>query len=152
MKAVKINNPVWIGKLGDSIHKYVKRVSPVGVTHETLYTYFAKLAQFGGDLAEFWVVLDEEKGPQGFAAWFVMDLPHIGTAMFDHFFSWGQPKTVSSMLLTEFVAFMKRKNCVYLKAIPRNDAMIRYIEKKAADFGFEIYDVRNGYIIGGRIK
>jgi len=152
MKTIKINNPLYIGRLGEYIQKYVKRISPVGITYESLYTYFARIAQFGGNLSEFWIVMDEEDTPTGFASWSVLDLPHISTALFDHFYTWSKDKKTANALLEEYVNFMKIHNCKYFKALPRNDGMIRYIEKIAPKFNIEILSVQNGSMVGRRLK
>ena len=152
MKAIKINNPIYIGKLGEYIQKYVKRVSPVGITYESLFTYFARIAQFGGELSEFWVCFDDEENPSGFATWCVLDIPHISTALFDHFYTWSKDKKTAVALMEQYVAFMKKHNCLFFKALPRNDAMIKYIQKISAKFDIEIVSVQNGCIIGRRLK
>ena len=152
MKAIKITNPLYIGALGEHIQKYVKRVAPVGITYESLFTYFTQVVQFGGVMSEFYVCFDDENQPAGFASYAVLGLPYISTALFEHFYVWSKDKTTASVLLEEYCNFMKTHNCIYFKAFPRNDGMIEYIKKVAGKFDIEITDVKNGSIIGRRVK
>ena len=55
-KAVKISNPNWLGSLGPQINSFYEKVQTPTITYETLYTYFLRSVQYGGERAEFWVV------------------------------------------------------------------------------------------------
>ena len=52
-KLVKIQNPEWLGYLAPQIKTFLEKAYVPTVTYETLYTYFLRTIQRGGDVAEF---------------------------------------------------------------------------------------------------
>ena len=135
-KAVKISNPNWLGSLGPQINSFYEKVQTPTITYETLYTYFLRSVQYGGERAEFWVVFKGEE-PIAFAHWFVCDLPHRGVVFCDYMYSWNRMREPVELLLDEFIAFGKKKHAPIYKGTAINESVYRVFRKAASKRGFE---------------
>lgn len=139
MKAIKANNPLYIGQLAKRIQEYHRRIAIPGITYETLYSYFTGVIQHGREAAEFWMVLDDAD-PLGFAVFTVMPIPYIGTVHFDHIYVWGKEKGTSGLLVDEFVKFSERHNAVLGDITARNKATYRLFKRMVEKKGFAVVD------------
>ena len=138
-KLVKITNVVWLGQLGPQIKVFYDKVGTQTITYETLFAYFSRTVQHGGDVAEFWVVFKDEE-PLAFAHWFVCDLPHRGTVFCDYVYSWNRMREPVQMLLDKFIEFGKLKRAPIYKGTAINEAVYRVFRKAASKMGYE-FDV-----------
>lgn len=137
LKLTKISNPNWMGILAPQINTFCEKVASPTITYETLYTYFLKIVQFGGDNAEFWVVFKDDE-PMAFASWHVPDLPHRGMVFCDFVYSWNRMREPASMLLDEFIEFGKRKHAPIYKGTAVNEAVYRVFRKAASKRGYNL--------------
>jgi hypothetical protein len=133
----KITNPNWMGILAPQIKTFCDKAGVPTITYETLYTYFLRTVQQGGEFAEFWVVFKNEE-PIAFAHWFVSDLPHRGLVYCDYLHSWNRMREPAQMLLDEFINFGKKKHSPIYKGTAINQAVFRVFRKAAAKRGYQL--------------
>jgi len=138
MKAFKITNTLWLGGISNIISDFYKKIDIETIGYEQLFTYFANTVQFGGILAEFWVVFDDDKIPAAFAHWMIKGLPHRGVVYCDFIYSTSKNPEVADMLIVEFLEFSKRSRCVYLEGDAINEALFRLFSKVAEKHGYII--------------
>ena len=131
LRAIKINNPLWIGNIAAMIQKYVDILKVPSITYETLYTYFVNIAQYGGDNSEFWVVFSDDE-PIAFGCWFVRGLPHRGATFFDHIYSWNRMSDPVGLLCDEYIKFSDRHNCPIYEGVAINEVVWK-VHKRNAD-------------------
>lgn len=137
MKATKITRPMYIGNIGPQIANYCKKVDIPNMAYETLYQHMTNMVQFGGDLAEVWVVFNEDK-PVCFATWVVESNPVISTAFWDHIYKWTPDSEPVLLLGDEFLKFAKRNRCEFLRCRPVNTKVAGLFKKYAADKGVSV--------------
>lgn len=130
LKAIKINNPLWIGNIASMIQKYVDILKVPSITYETLYTYFVNITQYGGNNQEFWVVFSDDE-PVAFGCWFVRGLPHRGSTFFDHIYSWNRMSDPVGLLTDEYIKFSDRHNCPILECMAINDVVWKVHKRNA---------------------
>ena len=146
LKAIKITNAWWLGKVGPFISEYLKKVPTTGVTYETLYSYIAQTVQNGDickqqgmrDRGEFWVVFDEK--PIAFAHWFLKGLPFIGTVHCDLIYSWQRKKDPANLLLDEFQEFGVDHRAQFWEADATNRAVFEVLKRACEKRGFEVQE------------
>jgi len=107
------------------------------MTYETLYSYFVKTVQYGGDIAEFWVVRQGTE-PLAFAHWFVPGLPHRGVAYCDFIYSWNRMREPVIMLFDEFAKFGNRNRCPIYRGTAINETVFRVFRKAASSRGYTL--------------
>jgi hypothetical protein len=156
LKAVKITNPMWLGNLGKFIAGFLDKVPVVGISYETLYTYFAGTVQHGGSMTpmnmrdgrEFWVVFKDSK-PIAFAHWFVKGPPYIGTVYMDYIFSWNTKKEPVQLLLEKFGEFGVDHRAKYWEADAANERVFSVFKNAADRLGYEVVQTNriNGYAV-----
>jgi hypothetical protein len=134
---VKITNPLYLGQLGPRIAEFEKKLSVKGITYESLYTYFAHNIQFGGDLAEFWVVFEGDT-PVGFANWLVRGLPHIATVYCDFITVWTKNPDAHKLLLGQYVKFGEQHRAVWYEGDAVNELVFRLFRKRSKEFNVEL--------------
>lgn len=137
MKAVKITNALWLGSIGPHINDFSKKVVIPGITYESLFGYFTATVQFGGDMAEFWVIIDEEK-PTAFAHWFVRGLPAIGKVFCDWIYSWTKDSNAVSLLLDEYEKFGLRHRAVLFEGEAIDEVVFRAFRKACTKKGYTL--------------
>ena len=137
LKVVKISNPIWVGEIGPQILKFAEKINLPTITYETLYSYFTRTVQHGGDIAEFWVVFEEDQ-VLAFAHWFVCDLPHRGVVFCDFIHSWNRMRQPIVMLLDEFIRFGIKKHAPIYKGTALNETIWRVFRKAAYKKGYEL--------------
>ena len=77
LEAKKVQNGDWLMvNLGEHIDRFADEIAIAGVHGPSLFARFARVVQYGRDLEEFWVALDQGR-PVGFASWNTLGLPHI---------------------------------------------------------------------------
>lgn len=132
LRAQKVNNPVWLARMGPVIEKYVNQYGTEGITYQSLVTYFQQVAQFGGEGSEFWVVFDEDKQePVAFAQWAVLSLPYVGCVHLNHIHSWMRRQEPAKMLWDEFNKFGKKHNAPIFLGYALNEKLFEYYSKVA---------------------
>ena len=136
-KLVKINNPEWLGYLAPQIKAFLEKAYVPTVTYETLYTYFLRTIQRGGEVAEFWVVFRDNE-PIAFAHWFVNDLPHRGLVFCDYVYSWNRMREPVQLLWDEFEKFGKKMHAPTYKGTAINEAVFRVFRKAANKKGYTL--------------
>jgi len=137
LKILQITNPNWLGVLGPQIKAFSDKISLPTITYETLYTYFLRTVQHQGDIAQFWVVMQEEEC-LAFAHWFVCDLPHRGVVFCDFIYSWNRMRQPVIMLFDEFVKFGKKKHCPIYKGTAISEPVFRVFRKAASKRGYHL--------------
>jgi len=130
LKAIKITQPLWVGKISGIIHDFCEKVKPLGITYETLYAYFVRTVQFGGDKLEFWVVFEGEE-PIAFAHWYVKDLPFRGVVTCDYVYSWNRMSEPVGLLVDALKDFGVRNRSPLFEGFATNDAIAKVIAKAA---------------------
>jgi hypothetical protein len=128
LKLQKITNPLYLGNIAPNILKFIEKVQPVGITYETLYSYFASSIQFGGDRSEFWVAFDDDN-PVAFAHWLVMPLPHVGKVCCDFIMSWNRMREPVEHLLDRFLEFGVENRSPLYEGYLANEAIFRVFRK-----------------------
>ena len=101
MKAIRILNPFYVGKMAPYIEKYLERVSIVGIDYESFYMYLSNSVQFGGNSTELWVV-EEDGTPLAFAHWMVRGAPYIATTYCDHIYRWNNNNEPINLLMDKW--------------------------------------------------
>lgn len=139
-KILKITNPLYLGLFGPKIKEFFDKLNIKGMTYESLYTYFANNIQFGGEVAEFRVIFDDEEIPVGFAHWFVRGLPYIGTTFMDFIYVWGKPSGPADLLIDEWIKFGRKHNCIYYEGCAISSATRRIFGRYAEKNGFLVED------------
>jgi hypothetical protein len=138
LEIIKITNPNWLGVLGPQIKTFADKLNMPTITYETLYTYFLRTVQHGGQSAEFWVVM---KGTEAlaFAHWFVCDLPHRGVVFADYVHSWNRMRQPVVMLLDKFIEFGKKKHAPIYKGTALNETIFRVFRRAASKRGYVLH-------------
>jgi hypothetical protein len=148
MKAHKVTNPLAVGQIAPLIMKFYNRVKESsglydGITYESLYTYLARLIQFGKaypeDKAEVWVAMDGTT-PVGFAAWHVMDLPYIGTVFCPCLYNDTRNQKAIKELYDEFVNFGKRHRALIYRYHAVNDKVGEYFKSVLEKLDIDVKD------------
>lgn len=138
LKALKINNAAWFPQIAVHIETFCKRAHVDGIQPGNLQTYFAQIAQgwYGKETAEFWMVFEDEK-PIAFASWQVLGLPHIAKVYCFCVHSWTKNKQAVDLLADEWINFGKRWNARWWSADLVNKVVMRLVEAKMKERGFE---------------
>lgn len=136
LQLTQITNPIWLGQLGPQINTFCSKIQTPTITYETLYAYFSRTVQHGGDIAQFWVVFKDNE-PVAFAHWFVCDLPHRGVVFCDYIHSWNRMREPVELLLDKFIEFGKNKHAPIYKGTAINEAVYRVFRKAASKRGYE---------------
>ena len=139
MKAIKITRPMWIGEIGPQIASYVKKFDYPNITYESFYNSLLSLVQFGGDKAEMWAVIDDDK-PICFASWFVSAPPEVSTAFWDHLYKWVPGSEPILLLGDEFLNFAKRNRCEFMRCRAVNKKVAGLIKRYAEEKNIKIED------------
>ena len=124
MKAIKITNPVWLGEVAPKINDYTDKVKVQGIDYVSMFQYFRNVVQFGGDMAEFWVVMDGGK-PVAFSSWSVRQLPYVASALMENAYKWVRDHKPVELLTEEFFNFALKHRCTTYYARCNN----KYIAK-----------------------
>ncbi len=140
MKALKANNPLYIGQIAKRVQEYFKKINMPGMTYETLYSYFTGIIQHGREAAEFWMVFDDNNQPLGFAVFTVMPIPYIGMVHFDHIYVWAKEMGASGLLVDEFIKFSEKHNAPLGDITARNKATLRLFKKMVEKKGFTVIE------------
>ena len=140
MRAIKINNGAYLPQLAKRVEEFCKRAHISGIQPGNLQTYFAQMAQFGGDAREFWVVFEDDKfrKPVAFAAWEVLGLPHISKVYCLACNSWTKNTKAVDLLTDEFVRFGNRHNAVWWSADFVGKGNVRLFKSKMEKRGFKM--------------
>jgi hypothetical protein len=149
-KIIRITNPNWLGVLAPQIKTFSDKLEIPSVTYETLYTYFLRTVQHGGEMAEFHVVFKNEE-PIAFGHWFVNDLPHRGMVFCDWIHSWNRMREPVVLLLDKFIAFGKAKHAPIYKGTAINEAVFRVFRKAASKRGYKLEVTSLVDFVGGKI-
>ena len=137
LKLIKITQPEWLGYLAPQIKIFTEKLGVDTITYETLFTYFLKTVQFGGDVAEFWVVFKDDH-PIAFAHWFVSSLPHRGLVSCDYINSWNRMRQPVEMLLERFIEFGKEKRAPIYAGTAINETIFRVFRKAARKLNLKL--------------
>ena len=149
MKAVKITRPMWIGEIGPQIASYVKKINYPNITYESLYNSLATMVQHGGDKAEVWAVIDDNK-PLCFASWYVSSPPEISTAFWDHIYKWVSESEPVLLLADEFLEFAKRNRCEFMRCRANNKKVSGLFKKYAVDKNIDVEEINETVLFGRR--
>ena len=137
MKALKITNPLWLGTIAPHINDFAKKVPVQGITYEGFYSYLAASIQFGGEINETWVIMDDSK-PVAFGHFLVLGQPYIGSVLCDAVYSWAKSREPASLLIDEFINFGIRHKAPIYTASLISEAAYRLFSKLAKDKGYKI--------------
>lgn len=142
----KITNPHYLGVIAPMILSFYKRVKDTsgmydGIRYETLFAYLTKFVQMGRgtpeDKAEVWVAYNEDETPVGFAAWHVMDLPHIGKVFCPILYNDTKTQGYIKELYEEFIQFGRRHRSPIYQYTAVNKKVGDYFQKVLAKLGVE---------------
>jgi hypothetical protein len=151
MDIIKINNPLYIAQVAPLIHAFFKRVeknpSVKGISYESLTSYFQNIVQYGGDLAEFHAVLDNDK-PIAFAMWRVLGPPHFGVSFCEYIYNSVKSNEPITELCKQFAKFSNDHNTPYFGFMTVNDAVSRRLTTIAKQFGVTMEDMGTTNLIG----
>lgn len=136
-KLIKISQPEWLGYLAPQIKTFAEKLDLSTITYETLYTYFLRTIQHGGDNIEFWVVFKEDQ-PIAFAHWYVNGLPQRGAVSCDYIHSWNRMREPIKLLLDKFIEFGKNHHAPIYTGTATNEAVFRVFRKAALKIGYKI--------------
>jgi hypothetical protein len=141
MKALKINNPEYMGLLGPRIQEYAKKLAIPGFTYEGLFVYFRNVIRAGGEISEFWTVFDDNGEPLGFANWQLLGIPRDSTVSFTHYYIWDKRKAeVSDSIIQEFLNFKNKHNATFVDVVAQNQAGFKLFAKLFKEAGFDILE------------
>lgn len=143
-KAIKVTNPLYLGQIAGVTQEFSKRINVPSITYETLYTYFCNSVQYGGELAEFWVILNDKDEPTAFAHWAVRGLPHRGVVYCDFIYSWNRMSEPISLLLDKFIDFGIKHNCPLYEGTAINETVFRVFRKAASARDYEL--IKNEFV------
>ena len=153
----KITNPNYLGVIAPLVIRFHKRVKEStglyeGVRYETLFAYLTKLVQMGRgvpeDVAEVWVAYNEDNTPIGFAAWHVMDLPHIGKVSCPCLFNDTRNQQAIRELYAEFIQFGRRHRATLYQYHAVNEKVGEYFKGILDKLGVEVRDTGAREYIG----
>ena len=150
LKTLKINNPLYIGQIAPLVQMFFKRVeknpSIKGVSYESLTTYFTNIIQFGGEMAEFHVVMDDK--PIAFGMWRVLGPPHYGVSFCEYIYSSVKSNEPMELLCEEFVKYGKKHNTPYYGFLAINNAVSRRLIQISKQFNIDLEDMGVHNFIG----
>jgi hypothetical protein len=135
-KLAKITNPNWLGILAPQIKIFCEKLNLPTITYETLYTYFLRTIQHGGDNIEFWVVLKDDE-VIAFAHWFVNGLPQRGAVSCDYIYSWNRMREPIELLIEKFIKFGKENHAPIYTGTAIGEAVFRVFRKAGAKQGLK---------------
>jgi hypothetical protein len=151
METIKINNPLYIAQVAPLIHAFFKKVeknpSVKGISYESLTSYFQSIAQYGGELAEFHVVMDDDK-PIAFAMWRVLGPPHFGVSFCEYIYNSTNANKPMEALCEKFVEFGENHNTPYYGFMTVNDAVSRRLTTIGKQYGVTMEDMGTTNLIG----
>jgi hypothetical protein len=154
LKTQKITNPMYeMGIVAPLVHAFFKRIeknpSVKGVSYESLITYFTSVVQYGGDMAEFHVVMDDDK-PIAFAMWRVLGPPHFGMSYCEYIYSSTTSNEPMRLLCEAFVKYGEKHNTPFYSFVTVNEAVARRLKSISKQFGFDLEDTGLRNFIGRR--
>ena len=144
MKVQKITNPLYVGEIAELIMKYYHKVNDSSgmyqsMTYESLYSYFTRVVQFGGNIGELWVAYDDGK-PVGFAVWKVMDLPHVGSVFCDCLYNDVRNQRAIKGLYDEFINFGKKHRAPIYQYAAINEKVAEHFKNVLGKLGIDVTD------------
>jgi hypothetical protein len=144
MQIFKLTNPLYIGEIAPLIqafYDHVKRTSKYeGISYESLYTYLVQAIQFGGEISEVWVAIDDENKPIAFAKWHVCGPPHYGKVYVEFLYSKVKDKKVSVELIKEFVKFGEKHRAPYYSYDAVNPAVAKRLMAISEEVGVPCHE------------
>lgn len=157
----KITNPNYLGVIAPLIMRFHKRVKESsgnygGIAYESIYSKLSMMVQFGNvvngeDRSEVWVAYDNENRPVGFAAWHVMDLPHIGSVFCPCMFNDVRNQKAIKELYEEFKQFGRRHRATIYRFWAANDKVGSWFKNIGKNIGIEFEDTGAREFIGREV-
>ena len=152
MKISRITKAHWpsVGILGERASDYIGRIADPTMTYTSFISYYEHMVQLGGDYWELWVAVDEGDEVIAFANWFIFcpPSPHLGTAHFEHIYSWNRKKEPVALFLDKFLEFAARHRCYYYTAAIVNEPVLSVFKKACIERGVELHRTDRLYCIG----
>ena len=139
MKAIKITNPVWLGEIAPKINDYADKLKIHGLDYTSMYSYFRNVVQLGGEMAQFWVVMDNGK-PVAFANWSVRPLPYMASASLENIYKWVKNSEPVELLMKEYLNFALGKRCVNYYARCNNKYIAKLLSNICKDSNHTFID------------
>ena len=139
MKAIKVTNPIWLGEIAPRINDYSNKIKIRGIDYESMYSYLRNVVQFGGDMAELFVVLDTAK-PVAFANWSIRPLPYVASAGIENIYKWVKNTEPVELLIKEYINFGLKKRCVNYYARCNNKYISKLLNNYCEDYGYTFTD------------
>ena len=147
---VKITNPLWVGGLASVIQDFCGKIKVQSISYPGLYSYFCNTVQFGGDRAEFWVVMQGQQ-PVAFAHWYVKGLPHAGIVSCDFIHSWNRMSEPISLLIDKYLEFGTKNNAPLYEGDAINEVIFRVFRKSAYKKGLNLTKTELVNFVGRKI-
>ena len=133
MKATKINNAEWMATapvIAEHVERFCNKIKVKGLHGPNLFAYLSQIAQFGGDMQEFWIVFNDNNEPIAFSAWQVMGLPMVAKVYMPFLHSWERPGgNAAKMLLDEYIKFGIKHNAVWYSFDPISEKHYEVLER-----------------------
>ena len=153
LKTLKIDNPLYIGQIAPLVHQFFKRVeknpSIKGISYESLTSYFTNIIQYGQEMAEFHIVLDNDK-PVAFAMWRVLGIPHYGISFCEYIYNSTKTNEPMEMLCEEFIKYGEKRNTPYYGFLAINKAVARRLTTISKQFNLTLENTGLINFIGRR--
>jgi hypothetical protein len=153
----KITSPNYLGVIAPLIMKFYNRIKETsglyeGVTYESLFVYLTRLIQFGRngtgeDRSEVWVAYEDET-PIGFAAWHLMDIPHIGKVFCPCLYNDTRNQKAIKELYGEFIQFGRKHRAPIYEFYAVNEKVGEYFKNVLGKLGVEANDTGAREYIG----
>ena len=140
MKAVKITNAEWLPALASiakPIQDFVTKVKIPGVHGPGLGYYLEQTAQWGGNVRELWVVMEDNE-PVAFAHWVALGMPHTAKVHCDVIYSWKKKTKAVELLIKEFIEFGKRCKAVWYSTDMYNEKIERVFKLHAQKHNMQV--------------
>lgn len=152
MKAVKITNAEWLPTIGEQVNDFCKKIKLPGLHGPNLFAHIAfDIVQRGGDLAEFYVVFDNDT-PIAFSEWMIMALPNVAKAYMPFLHAWQKERECFGLLLNEFIKFGERNRAVWFSYDPVNKKLHNILKMQLEKSGHELIDTNIIHSISRRKK
>jgi hypothetical protein len=139
MELMKVTNGEWLmTQMGEHIERFAREMDIPGIHGPSLFAHFARVAQYGGEREEFWVVLDDNGKPIAFANWNTLGLPHVSKVYMGFMHSWARPEEATRMLGEEYLRFGEKHRAVWYVYETMSEAITRLLRRELGKKGFEL--------------
>lgn len=139
MEAVKVTSAEWLmNNLGPMVDSLAKSLKIPGIHGPSLFSYFAWVAQYGGDQNEIWVVMNDDGEPVALAQWNALMLPHVSKVYIGYMYTKDHRLEVPRLLVSEFMKFGDRCGATWFVWEFLSERLYKLVERILRDFDHKI--------------